>query len=135
MKAVIDQSLGNIQCVHAFARLALVGENHFVHRRAVERLFVIRYQTVGNVTRVEHGSFRSLAQSVASMRENVSQRAQHHSIISEECFYSSDGLWIVEVESVSSTITADYSRNWQKRLKFFGTATRPATWPTAAMRG
>src|ERR1044072_3297165 len=152
MKTVVDQSLGNVECVYAFAGLALVGENHFVHGCALERLFVFRDQTVGDVARVEYGRFRCFAQTIPAMRENVSQCAQHHSIVSEECFHATDGLRVIEIELVSwiyapvatapgsalarfcrRSVCDDYSRNWKKRLEFFGTATRPATRSAAAV--
>ena len=101
MEAVIDQALGDVQGVHAFARLTFVGENDLVHRRGVERFFVICLQTVRDVTRVQHRGLSCFAQTVVPVGKRVSQGAQHHAVVSEKSFDAADRLWVVEVESVS----------------------------------
>ena len=75
MKAVIDQAFGDVERVHAFARLALVSEDDFVHRRRGEGLFIIRSQTVRNIARVKDRGLGCFAQTVVTVGENISERA------------------------------------------------------------
>src|SRR5436309_546612 len=75
MKAVIDQALGDVECVHALTRLSFISEDDFVHRRRGEGLFIIRSETVRNVARVEDRGLGCFAQTVVTVGENISERA------------------------------------------------------------
>ena len=57
-----------------------------------------------DVTGVEDSGFGGFAQTIVAMREDVSQRAQHHAVISEKCFDAADRSWVVEVEFVTRII-------------------------------
>src|ERR1700754_1963613 len=132
MKSVIDQALRNVERVYAFAGLSLVSENHLVHRRAIERLFVVAGETFRDVTRVEHGCFSRFTQAIVAVRQRVSERPQHHAVVSKERFHASDRFCLVVIETICVVVFND-ARHGQKRFQIFRAATWTTTWSTTAV--
>src|SRR6202171_6436974 len=99
-----------------------------------------------DVARVEYRGFRGFAQTVMAVREDVSERAQHHAVVSEKGFHASDRLRVVKVEFEGGRISglvfnpvatapgSDNSRYRQECCEFFRATHRARSRAAAAVR-
>src|SRR6185503_15171759 len=62
------------------------------------------------------------------------QCAQHHAVVSKECFYSTDRSRLVVVELERRLSGFHNSRHWQKLFELFRAAAWSRAWATAAVR-
>src|SRR6185295_20272334 len=61
------------------------------------------------------------------------QRTQHHAVVSEERFHTSDRFRLIVVEAITRIARLHDPRHRQKRFEFLCTATGTATWSTATV--
>src|SRR5882724_8557531 len=118
MKAVIDQTFGDVHRIDAIALLNRVAENHLMQRGQgigqVERPL----KSFANVVRIEHSILRRLA-NARTVRKNVRKRANQNAEIAREGANFSDGVWTARIECEFAALFFDEHRDGLERLEDF----------------
>ena len=75
MKAIVNQSFGDVARAHAFRRLLAITEDALVQTRRRVRQIIGSLKVLANIGRIQHGVFCHLLQPIGAISQGIRQSA------------------------------------------------------------